>query len=361
MKKVVVFASLMYVADIFGTDVDHKSSFCSFFSKIEHSVKKKVKKHFSRVNKRNKNGETKLSFAVRSGSKEAVENLIDRGANVNLENKDGNCPLHVAIELGNMEMVKYLVENGADVNKKGIRDNSPLDFSRIFRYKEIKNYLIRHGAGIDKDGRVEDNSLWFDAVDSKELDLVKSLVEFGVDIGEEGALGTPLSLCVRFGTDEMTEYLIKQMGDRKENLINHIGRDNETALSLAVEGGLVQKVAILIENGADIGIDGNDTLEAESDDAELSAFDRALRLINGTHEEQDKASILSDETSVDAMSYIEDTSFLNNISFSTSLYTNDTSFLRDVSFDPNWWRDPSFMSGINRSNSDITLAASDNQ
>lgn len=57
-----------------------------------------------------KNGETALFHAVRSGSKEAVNLLVDSGASVSHQGIDRSTPLHLACSAGLKEVVRVLLD-----------------------------------------------------------------------------------------------------------------------------------------------------------------------------------------------------------------------------------------------------------
>jgi ankyrin repeat protein len=79
------------------------------------------------VNVKDKRGFTPLHWASISGHKEAVELLIDNGADVNAMRGGGGTPLSYAASWGHEEIVELLIANGADVNVKDAFSETPLD------------------------------------------------------------------------------------------------------------------------------------------------------------------------------------------------------------------------------------------
>ncbi|XP_051900112.1 NF-kappa-B inhibitor alpha-like isoform X2 [Pristis pectinata] len=70
------------------------------------------------LEKRNYNGYTCLHIAVMGGYYEAVQKLLDSGADINAqEPNSGRTPLHLAVEFQRREVVQLLIERGADVNR----------------------------------------------------------------------------------------------------------------------------------------------------------------------------------------------------------------------------------------------------
>ena len=79
------------------------------------SIKKKKKT--TNINKANNNGITPLiAFSGREISPEAINILLENGADVNVVDKDGETALSSAIEYGNFEIALILLENNANPN-----------------------------------------------------------------------------------------------------------------------------------------------------------------------------------------------------------------------------------------------------
>ena len=88
------------------------------------------------------NGWTVLGWAIRSGSLECVQHLIQAGANVNNVNRG---EFEGAIIYP--EMVQVLINNGYDIDKKWERRGSHCALSRAVDYRcyESAKLLMRHG------------------------------------------------------------------------------------------------------------------------------------------------------------------------------------------------------------------------
>ena len=82
--------------------------------------------------------------AVDNGNPEAVQFLLDRGADPNLQNKKGQTPLHYAAYNNNPKIAKFLIEHDADVN---IPNKNGLTPYQLTDNKEIKNIIQRKLSG----------------------------------------------------------------------------------------------------------------------------------------------------------------------------------------------------------------------
>ena len=85
--------------------------------------------------------------------------LITKGATIDAKDKDENTPLHFAARSGNTGIVELLIENGADTNAQNKYGYTPLfntinsiQFNTIIpsndSHTDIANLLIKNGANI---------------------------------------------------------------------------------------------------------------------------------------------------------------------------------------------------------------------
>ena len=86
-------------------------------------------------------GITPLHCACIRGSKNAVDLLLDLGANINAEDKEGNNCLHYAVNSNNPNLLKKLIIRGADKTKKNLKGETPLDLAIQNNYQKIVNIL----------------------------------------------------------------------------------------------------------------------------------------------------------------------------------------------------------------------------
>jgi uncharacterized protein len=95
---------------------------------------------------RGKNGVTALMVYVWRNQKEAVEKLLNRGADVSLIDNDGDTALHGAAEMGNVEIARMLLAKSANVNAKNKVGGTPLMWAAVYGHDEVVRELLKQGA-----------------------------------------------------------------------------------------------------------------------------------------------------------------------------------------------------------------------
>lgn len=128
------------------------------------------------LNARGWNGVTALIAYVWRDRKDAVENLLSRGADVSPGDANGDTALHGAAENGNVEILLVLLAKGADPNAKNKVGGTPLMWSAAFGHEEAAKELLAHGADASlKDADGVTAAQW--AARNKQTDMVKLLSE----------------------------------------------------------------------------------------------------------------------------------------------------------------------------------------
>ena len=228
------------------------------------------------------NNHTALHFAAVCPQSDALQVLIDAGADIDAKDDQGQAPLHYASRSGQVANVAALVRAGAalcvvdskwytclfvavhnghtdavrylaglpevDVNHRGIRGLTALHYALEKQHSDVTQVLIDAGADVDaklNDGR----SLLALSSSAGILEDVKTLVEAGARVQDTDNEGyTCLLLAAHNGHTETVRYLVGLQGVD----VNHRGRDDCTALQLAVQAKHTGVVRVLIDAGADI-------------------------------------------------------------------------------------------------------------
>ena len=97
-------------------------------------------------NARGKNGATALISYVWRTRRDAVEKLLERGADVNAQDADGDAPLHGAAQIGDVEIINLLLDKGADPNLKNRLGGTPLMWAAVFGNEPAAVRLLERGA-----------------------------------------------------------------------------------------------------------------------------------------------------------------------------------------------------------------------
>jgi ankyrin len=160
--------------------------------------------------------------AIKSGDANEVMRLLNTDPSL-LEDADMSepawgarmTPLIYAARAGQLEIVKLLTGKGADIHATTSRACTALHCATAHGHEEVVAYLLDHGAQ-------------------------PSLQDRGSN--------TPLMLAVKNGRPRVARLLLEHMGGQGlEAICQYSGH---TALHLAVYGGCVELVAILLDHGA---------------------------------------------------------------------------------------------------------------
>ena len=92
------------------------------------------------------NGVTTLSKYVWRERKDAVQKLLDRGADVNAQDNHGDGPLHGAAQTGNVEILDLLLAKGANPNLMNKEGGTPLMWAVVFDREDAARRLLERGA-----------------------------------------------------------------------------------------------------------------------------------------------------------------------------------------------------------------------
>ncbi|CAJ0948778.1 unnamed protein product, partial [Ranitomeya imitator] len=259
------------------------------------------------VDERNENGQTALMLAAEQGNLEIVQELLQQRANCNLEDVDNWTALisaskegHVGIvkELldcnanlehrdmggwtalmwasykGCTEVVEMLLSKGANPNITGLQYSVyPIIWAAGRGHSEIVYLLLQHGAKVNCSDKGNDFGIVETVFNDAEVPLqhpgnqygttpliwaarkghlesVKSLLQMGADVDQEGANSmTALIVAVRGGYTNTVKEILK----RNPN-VNLTDKDGNTALAIAAKEGHTEIVQDLLDAGTYVNI-----------------------------------------------------------------------------------------------------------
>ena len=157
--------------------------------------------------------------AFYAGDAEAVNALVEAGADVNARNESGWTPLHGAISASHLEGVKVLVKSGADVNARNESGNISLhsvgSYYTTLREErvEVVRILIAAGADVDARNGGGETPLHSFAV-SGPAEAVEVLIEAGADVNVRSKLdNTPMHKAICCTFNERRAAIIKALVD----------------------------------------------------------------------------------------------------------------------------------------------------
>ncbi len=159
-------------------------------------------------NAKDANGTPALMEAALFGGTDSVKLLLDRGADANAANSAGATPLMWAIP--NLAKVKLLVEYGADVNARSTNlERTPLLIAASYPGTvAILQLLLDKGADVHAKDKSGMHALGR-AVTYADVDVVRFLVEHGLDPNEPGYGGARLRVYARHHLPAV-EYLMSK-------------------------------------------------------------------------------------------------------------------------------------------------------
>jgi uncharacterized protein len=178
----------------------------------------------SSVNDKTSEGHLPIHLASWNDKPNLLRQLVIAGADMNARGQWGWTPLHYASFYTSPNAADFLVENGADVNVKDNDHRRPLYFTALNRSSgsnTILGCLLHHQATLDLACAVrlgmseivqcmlrcdptltktDDNSadLLSDAVWTGQIELVRTLLDFGADVNQSARNPLPLTVAGDF-------------------------------------------------------------------------------------------------------------------------------------------------------------------
>ncbi len=122
-----------------------------------------------------------LFEAAGEGDVNAINELLQSGANVNGTIKGDGTPLIAAARGGYLDVVELLLDRGANPNLSSRGDGNPLIAAAGAGFANIVELLLNRGANINEIVPGDENAL-INASSNGHLDVVKLLVERGADV-----------------------------------------------------------------------------------------------------------------------------------------------------------------------------------
>lgn len=146
-------------------------------------IKNLINKKLDPNSKINEFGETLLMWACRNSQKELVEFLLSKGANLDIKDSDGETVL--SYSENKPEILKLLVSNGLNPNSKDSDGQPILNTSIRNSDTDLVRLLLEKGANVKYNPEEEYYSPMYAAIYSENKDIIKMLIEAGIDINQK--------------------------------------------------------------------------------------------------------------------------------------------------------------------------------
>jgi ankyrin repeat protein len=172
--------------------------------------------------------------------------LLENGANPNeISGRYRSTALEIAVGRNYIKIAELLLTSGADVNLTAF-SISPIRTAIKYGYVDMIKLLMSYGANINVVFDAEICTGVHIAVLKNNTELLKVLVEYGVDINQKNVDGsTPLYYAAKYSYISCAKYLIQQGA-----LINLCNKIDDTPLCIAAYNGNHKMCELLIQHGA---------------------------------------------------------------------------------------------------------------
>ncbi|KAH8197346.1 hypothetical protein TruAng_008476 [Truncatella angustata] len=196
--------------------------------------------------------ETALFAAVCHQHVDAVELLLQAGANPNLTCSNSWKALHAVSRSGNEGIARLLLRHGANTEARDSVGWVPLHVASLYGNENIVAVLLEHHS--NPNARAADQSTPLHiAADFGHEAVIRRLVQHGADLGAQCTVGnTPLHVAAMPRPFPTQVCLFVELGSNP-NIANRVGN---TPLHLAVRSGFNAEEAVipLLRHGADANI-----------------------------------------------------------------------------------------------------------
>lgn len=204
------------------------------------------------IHHQNNEGLDSLMFAALLGHEDLVRMLIENGADLYKSDKLGNTALMHAAAQGYLQIVKDLTDKGVSLvakNKSGLK---AIDLAVDKQQKEVQEYLFeKMGSSAVHISYKSPPKRFFNAVISGDLEVVKKMLETGVQLDGCNSNGTTALMMASYkGHEHIVNYLLLMGADTyKED------ENGATAMDYALKNeryevaGLIKKARLNDETG----------------------------------------------------------------------------------------------------------------
>ena len=211
----------------------------------------------ARVDVFDNEGRSALHLAAECGSMDVIKLLLDKNAFVNSKTKLGWTALHFAAHKGNTELAAYLIKSGATLDGMTIKKQTPMHLAAAAGQKETCQKLLELEATVDSNDDQEQKPIHL-AAQHDHTHLVQLFLEARPSLVSSTTKdgNTLAHLAAKKGS---TDVLKAMFAVDKALVTNAKNRFNSNSpLHLATEGGHIESVKLMLENGVSPTDENND-------------------------------------------------------------------------------------------------------
>ncbi|XP_035703978.1 ankyrin repeat domain-containing protein 17 isoform X5 [Folsomia candida] len=185
--------------------------------------------------------ETALTLSACGGFLEAVDTLVNKGADIEL---GASTPLMEASQEGHYQVVKYLLDKNAQIHRETQTGDTALSYASENGHVDVVQLLVENGANpehLSEGGRTP----LMKACRGGHVDVIKFLLTRGVDVNRQTASNdhTPLSLASAGGHLAAVEVLLTAGANPYHKL-----KDNSTMIIEAARGGHTSCIRAILDH-----------------------------------------------------------------------------------------------------------------
>ncbi|WP_262694288.1 ankyrin repeat domain-containing protein [Kordiimonas aquimaris] len=272
MKKIVFTLMVLCVSTVCATAQTQSDTLFEAAKNNDTQIISTVLDNGMLVDTIAEDGATPLFLAVQNQSYDAVELLIQRGADVNYINPKaiGATPLMIAASRANIDLATLLLDNGAGIDVVDVNNDPAINWAAYYGYTDMVEFLISRGAHTDITGHgtprqiairrghqdlvellsdytpTDGELALVRAIEEEDLEAFEQALADGISPDSLDKTGRPIiGMVARLGLSDFTQALIN--ADVEVDKADDIGF---TPLMEAAREGQVETASLLLAAGA---------------------------------------------------------------------------------------------------------------
>ncbi|MEQ9165474.1 MAG: ankyrin repeat domain-containing protein [Fulvivirga sp.] len=187
---------------------------------------------------------TPLMYAAAFNNVEMIKLLIAKGAAVNQLDVNKDHALNWATYYGHLQAMEFLIENGADLELSSKHGKAVDVGFRLWHADSVAAVFRKH---MDLDELDKKSEALIRAIRDNNAEEVSKLIKKSANVDAKDELGTPaINFAVENGNAEIISQLIKAGAD-----VNALNRVGQAPITWAARFGKVDVVKLLLANNAD--------------------------------------------------------------------------------------------------------------